>query len=84
MSSSTETNQQTSSEVEGAQPVPPVPPAKSETKKQERRFPSGKTAEEFRTMMLPKKEPLIEGLLWWCPFSTMRRKRRSERLNDDL
>jgi len=52
--SSTITEQQTGPETEGAQPVQTGP---ATTAKQERTFPAGKTAEEFRAMALRSPVP---------------------------
>jgi hypothetical protein len=63
--SSTAGKQQDSPETEGAQPVQPVQPIEqAESSTRRRKVPAGKTAEEFRKMALPKKEALIEGLLY--------------------
>jgi hypothetical protein len=41
------------------------------------KFPGGKTAEEFRTMVLPKKESLVEGLLYRRDLVAFAGRRRS-------
>ena len=63
--SSTTDNLQPKPETRQTQSEAPVAPSKPHaTAKQEAKFPAGKTAEEFRKMELPKKEALIEGLLY--------------------
>lgn len=65
MQQSTTTEQPIISETDGAQPVQAAQPTgKAKPAKEERKVPAGKTAEEFRRIALPMKEPLIEGLLY--------------------